>query len=112
MLAAPAAIPPAPTYIQGIHGATPQGRRTVVLPEEHPDNPQSLNRYLDYQNMKKKTKYSECMTLRLEPHIDQQVIEASYDSRLSKADWVRRAIRRGLQEKLPKKMAWAEPVLR
>jgi predicted HicB family RNase H-like nuclease len=47
-----------------------------------------------------KSKYSECMTLRLEPHIEEMVTEASYDARLSKNEWIRRAIRCSLKQKL------------
>lgn len=44
----------------------------------------------------KKPKYTECMTLRLEPHLDDLVTEAAYDRRTSKAAWIRSAIRRSL----------------
>jgi hypothetical protein len=42
-----------------------------------------------------KNKYT-CMTLRLEPQLDQRLTEAAYDRRLTKTDWLRAAIRWGL----------------
>ena len=43
-----------------------------------------------------KSKLTHCLTLRIEPHIDDMITEASYDSRTSKAGWIRAAIRQSL----------------
>ena len=40
------------------------------------------------------TKHTHAMTLRLAPHMDKLLTDAAYDERLSKAAWVRIAIRR------------------
>jgi predicted HicB family RNase H-like nuclease len=40
--------------------------------------------------------YTHCMTLRLEPRLEEMITEAAYDRRVSKSDWIRDAIRRGL----------------
>jgi predicted transcriptional regulator len=41
-------------------------------------------------------KYTQSMTLRLEPQIDALLTEAAYDRRTTKAAWIRSAIRQGL----------------
>jgi hypothetical protein len=43
------------------------------------------------------TKNSSCMTLRLSPQLDELVTEASYNHRMSKAAWIRMAIKRSLE---------------
>jgi hypothetical protein len=43
-----------------------------------------------------KIKNSSCMTLRLPPQLDELVTEASYDHRMSKAAWIRMAIKGSL----------------
>ena len=40
--------------------------------------------------------YTRCLTLRIEPNVDDLLTEAAYDRRLTKSDWIRAAIRRGL----------------
>jgi len=40
--------------------------------------------------------YTHCMTLRLEPRIEEMITEAAYARRITKSDWIRDAIRRGL----------------
>jgi hypothetical protein len=42
--------------------------------------------------------YTRCLTLRIEPSVDDLLTEAAYDRRLTKADWIRSAIRRGLND--------------
>jgi predicted HicB family RNase H-like nuclease len=37
-----------------------------------------------------------CLTLRIDPQLDDLITEASYDSRLSKNAWIRAAIRQTL----------------
>ncbi len=39
-----------------------------------------------------KRTHTHAMTLRLDPRLDESLTEASYDARLSKAAWIRRAI--------------------
>jgi predicted transcriptional regulator len=41
-------------------------------------------------------KYTQCMTLRLEPTVDELLSEVAYDRRTTKADWIRSAIRQNL----------------
>jgi predicted transcriptional regulator len=48
-----------------------------------------------------KPKNSHAMTLRLDPRLDDLLTDASYDARLSKAAWIRRAIERCLQRQQP-----------
>lgn len=42
--------------------------------------------------------YTRCLTLRIEPNVDDLLAEAAYDRRLTKSDWIRTAIRRGLTD--------------
>jgi hypothetical protein len=50
-----------------------------------------------------KDKYT-CMTLRLEPQLDERLTEAAYDRGLTKSDWIRAAIRWGLAaQRTPKR---------
>ena len=42
------------------------------------------------------TKYTHCMTLRLEPQLEAMVTEAAYSHRITKSDWIRAAIRHRL----------------
>jgi hypothetical protein len=37
-----------------------------------------------------------CLTLRIDPELDELISDASYDHRLSKAAWIRAAIRQSL----------------
>jgi hypothetical protein len=43
-----------------------------------------------------KTKHTHCLTLRLEPQIDELIAAASWERRTSKASWIRAAIRQRL----------------
>ena len=43
-----------------------------------------------------KTKHTHCLTLRLEPQIDELITEASWERHTSKASWIRSAIRQNL----------------
>jgi uncharacterized protein (DUF1778 family) len=40
--------------------------------------------------------YTRCLTLRIEPKVDDLLTDAAYDQRTTKSDWIRSAIRRGL----------------
>jgi len=42
-------------------------------------------------------KYTQSMTLRLEPQLDDLVADAAFDRRTTKASWIRAAIRRSLK---------------
>ncbi len=42
--------------------------------------------------------YTRCLTLRIEPKVDDRLTEAAYDCRLTKSDWIRAAIRRTLSD--------------
>jgi predicted transcriptional regulator len=42
-------------------------------------------------------KSTHCLTLRLDPQLDELVTEAAYDHRASKSDWIRMAIRQRLR---------------
>jgi len=42
--------------------------------------------------------YTRCLTLRIEPSVDDLLTEAAYDRHLTKADWIRTAIRRSLTD--------------
>jgi hypothetical protein len=44
-----------------------------------------------------KRQKSFCMTLRLPPQLDELVSEACYESRMSKAEWIRAAINQSLR---------------
>ncbi len=46
----------------------------------------------------KKAKYTYCLTLRLEPQVDELLAEAASDRRISKTDFIRAAIRKSLRE--------------
>jgi hypothetical protein len=46
-----------------------------------------------------KHKHTHAMTLRLDPRLDDLVTDASYDKRLSKAAWIRRAIHASLGQR-------------
>lgn len=37
-------------------------------------------------------KYTACMTLRLPPEVDEQIVEAAYEQRVTKTTWIRMAI--------------------
>ena len=50
---------------------------------------------LDTSTMSQRHIY--CMTLRLEPRIEELVAEAAYDRGLTRSDWIRMAIRLGLR---------------
>jgi hypothetical protein len=43
-----------------------------------------------------KQKYTNCMTIRLEPLMDDLVVDAAFEKRMSKAQWIRIAIRHSL----------------
>ena len=43
-----------------------------------------------------KRTYTHCLTLRIEPNIDELLAEAAFDRRITKSDWIRSAIRQGL----------------
>jgi hypothetical protein len=43
-----------------------------------------------------KLKYERCLTLRLDETLDDGLTEAAYDQRVSKAAWIRSAIRQSL----------------
>jgi len=63
----------------------------------------------------KKPKYTECMTLRLEPHIHDLVIEAAYNRRSTIATWIRSSIRRSLgvaDQYRPNQRCAEQPVVR
>ena len=40
--------------------------------------------------------YTRCLTLRIEPKVDDLLTDAAYAQRTTKSDWIRSAIRRGL----------------
>jgi predicted HicB family RNase H-like nuclease len=42
--------------------------------------------------------YTRCLTLRIEPNIDDALTEAAHDRRITKSDWIRSAIRRSLKD--------------
>ncbi len=42
--------------------------------------------------------YTRCLTLRIEPNVDDLLAEAAYDRRLTKSDFIRSAIRHILQQ--------------
>ena len=59
-----------------------------------------------------KTKHSHAMTLRLDKRLDDLLTEASFDCRLTKTDWIRKAILRSLAQGRRREPAMQEPVLR
>lgn len=58
-----------------------------------------------------KPKNSHAMTLRLDPRLDELLTDASYDARLTKAAFIRRAIHTSLGQRRTE-LATQEPVLR
>ena len=46
--------------------------------------------------MNRKTTYTRCLTLRLDPKIDELLTDACWSRRTSKAAWIRAAIRQSL----------------
>jgi hypothetical protein len=43
-----------------------------------------------------KKKYTSCMTLRLQPLMDELVVNAAFEKHMTKASWIRKAIRHNL----------------
>ena len=46
-----------------------------------------------YQRKQKHMSQYNCMTLRIDPQLDEMITNASYDKQVSKTDWIRSAIR-------------------
>jgi predicted HicB family RNase H-like nuclease len=59
-----------------------------------------------------KTRHPHAMTLRLDPRLHDLVTDASYDARLSKAAYIRRAIHASLGQRRRGEPAMQEPALR
>jgi Ribbon-helix-helix protein, copG family len=57
---------------------------------------EALNRYRSHHNNMNSI-FTHCLTLRLEPKLDELLTEAAFDRRLTKSDWIRIAIRQGLK---------------
>lgn len=50
-----------------------------------------------------KRKKTHCLTLRLDPQVDELICEVSHDDRMTKADWIRSAIHQSLARTRVKK---------
>jgi predicted HicB family RNase H-like nuclease len=52
-------------------------------------------------------KYPHCMTLRIEPKVEELLTAAAFDRRVTKSDWIRSAIRQSLRDQSTRKTTGA-----
>ena len=77
----------------------------------HLKSPAEVNRGINATTIMKR-KHTHAMTLRLDPRLHGLLTDASYDARLSRAAFIRRAIHAHLGQRRREEPAMQEPVLR